>query len=256
MTDSPCLLYETRTVRCAQRHKKMVDSMKSHTWTILIVFTLGMITFSGSMATAQLLHGKHQVVIDAAHGGSDTGVALTGKYHEKDITLMIATQLKRELDKTSNINAVLSRSADKDMSFSDRAKVVSASHAELFVGIHVNAGFGKEASGYEIYFPMVMSESGRHVDSQEIIKDMAKNKYMNDSVKLAQLIQRNIETVFPRKSRGLRNAPFAVFESLASPAVIVEIGFSTNHEDKKKIIDDNIRAAIARAISKSITEYF
>jgi len=208
------------------------------------------------MVAAQSLHGKHQVIIDAGHGGSDTGVALTSKYYEKDITLMIATLVKKELDKAGNINVILSRSTDKDISSSERVKAVSASHAEVLIGIHVNAGFAKEASGYEMYFPLVVSEAAGHVDSQEIIKDMAKNKYMNDSVKLAQLIQRNIETVFPRKSRGLRNAPFVIFEGLTSPAVIVEVGFSTNQEDRKKILDENIRSSIAHALSKSIIEYF
>jgi N-acetylmuramoyl-L-alanine amidase len=85
---------------------------------------------------------------------------------------------------------------------------------------------------------------------------MANNKYLHDSVRLAQLVQRNLEGVFPRKSRGLRNAPFLILEGLTIPAVVVEIGFATSQEDKNKIMDENVRGSISRALSKSVGEYF
>lgn len=209
-----------------------------------------------SISIAQPSGGKHLVVIDAGHGGTDLGVKLSDNYNEKDMTLSIATMLKKELEKYENILALLTRSSEKDISLSERKKIISSSHADIFIGIHVNAGYGKESTGYELYLSGFTSVTADQINSRDILEDMAKNKYLNDSVKLAQLIQRNLETVFPRKSRGIRNAPLAVVEGLTIPAVTVEIGFATNQEDRKKIIDENARSSIARALSKSIREYF
>lgn len=227
-------------------------------WMMKIVFVSLIVAFAPvhTLSMAQTMQGKHQVIVDAGHGGSDTGVTLSDKYHEKDITLFIATMIQKELGQSGNIHVILTRSSDKNVSLSERKKAIKTSRAQVLVGLHVNAGYAKESSGYELYFPGFISAKSGQVNSREILEDMAKNKYLNDSVRLAQLIQRNLETVFPRKSRGLRNAPFVALEGLTIPAVIIEIGFSTNPEDRKKILDENVRSAIARALSKSIREYF
>lgn len=209
-----------------------------------------------SATIVQSSGSKHQVVVDAGHGGKDPGVKLSDKYNEKDITLSIALMLKKELEKSGNVQVFLTRSSDNNISVSERIKTISTSRANVFIGIHVNAGYGKESSGYELYFPGFASVTSDQITSKEILADMAKNKYLNDSVRLAQLIQRNLEGVFPRKSRGLRNAPFLILEGLTVPAVVVEIGFATSQEDKNKIMDENVRGSISRALSKSVGEYF
>jgi N-acetylmuramoyl-L-alanine amidase len=233
----------------------MVDYMKKCVQVIIIALLIMAFAFV-PLSIAQTSQSKYQVILDAGHGGTDTGVKLSDKSYEKDITLSITSVLKNELEKSGNIRVLLTRSTDKDLSISERRKTITASHSNLYIGIHVNAGYGKESSGYELYFPGFKSISAGQVNSKEILEDMAKNKYLNDSVRLAQLIQRNLETVFPRKSRGLRNAPFINLEGITMPAVIIEIGFATNQEDRKKIMDENVRSSIARALTKSVKEYF
>jgi N-acetylmuramoyl-L-alanine amidase len=212
--------------------------------------------FPVPVTIAQSSGSKHLVVVDAGHGGEDPGVKLSDRYNEKDITLSIALMVKKELEKSGNIQVFLTRSSDKNIPISERIKTIPTSRANVFIGIHVNAGYGKESSGYELYFPGFASVSADQITSKEILADMAKNKYLNDSVRLAQLVQRNLEGVFPRKSRGLRNAPFLILEGLTIPAVVVEIGFATSQEDKNKIMDENVRGSISRALSKSVGEYF
>lgn len=247
------MLYETPILR-GDVHM-VVDWMKQYLKVICI--SLFMLVFANVTASiAQTSQGKHQVIVDPGHGGADSGVKISEKYYEKDITLAIASMLKNELDKSPNMRVLLTRSSDKDVSLSERIKIIKASNSNVLIGIHVNAGYGKESSGYEIYFPGYASVTAGQINSREILQDMAKNRYLNDSVKLAQLIQRNMETIFPRKSRGVRNAPFVTIEGLTMTAVIVEIGFATNQEDRKKIADENVRSAIAHALSKSIIEYF
>ncbi|MGZ6276798.1 MAG: N-acetylmuramoyl-L-alanine amidase family protein [Syntrophales bacterium] len=207
-------------------------------------------------ATAQPTRGKHLVTIDPAHGGADTGVKISDKEYEKDITLAVSLLIKKELDKSGNVLAELTRTADRDVSLSERKQIIKKMQSEIFVSIHVNAGFSKNSTGFEIYFPGFKGASAEQSDSKEILKDMARNKYLNDSVKLAQLIQKNMDKVFPRKSRGLRDSHVPALEGLSIPAVVVEIGFATNPEDRKKIVDASTQAAIAHALCQSIKDFF
>ena len=194
-------------------------------------------------------------MIDAAHGGGDQGVAVSDKETEKNISLAVSQLMKKELDKTTNIDAQLTRTADKDVSLAERREIVKKAKPEVFLSIHVNAGFSKNSTGFELYFPG-FKQSPEQGNSKEILKDMARNKYLNDSVRLAQLIQKNMDKVFPRKSRGLRDAMMLPLEGLSVPAVMVEIGFATNPEDKKKITDAKTQEAIAHALCQSIKDFF
>jgi len=226
-------------------------------WPVKIIFIfLVLVICMLPNAVAQTPHGKRLVVIDPAHGGTDFGVKLTDKEYEKNITLAISLLLKKELDKVGNVQVQLTRSSDKDVSLSERKKIIMASRSQVLVSIHVNAGFGKTSTGYELYFPGFKTASAEQSDSKEILKDMARNKYLNESVRLSQLIQKNMSSVFPRKSRGLRDASIPVIEDLSIPAVVVEIGFATNPEDRKKIMDGNTQNAVAHALCQSIKDYF
>ncbi|MGZ6191992.1 MAG: N-acetylmuramoyl-L-alanine amidase family protein [Syntrophales bacterium] len=221
---------------------------------LLILLMLIILPLTDAMA--QPTRGKHLVTIDPAHGGADTGVKISDKEYEKDITLAVSLLIKKELDKSGNVLAELTRTADRDVSLSERKQIIKKMQSEIFVSIHVNAGFSKNSTGFEIYFPGFKGASAEQSDSKEILKDMARNKYLNDSVKLAQLIQKNMDKVFPRKSRGLRDSHVPALEGLSIPAVVVEIGFATNPEDRKKIVDASTQAAIAHALCQSIKDFF
>jgi len=205
--------------------------------------------------TGALAKSRHLVVVDPAHGGLDKGVRLSKKVSEKDVTLIIARLLKKDLESSKNIKVLLTRSADGDVSDTDRAGIARKAGTDLFVSLHINAGFGRKSSGFEVYFPGFDSAIDKN-RSNEILKDMVTTKYLNESVKIAQIIQKNMGKIFPRKDRGLRSAPVLVLEGLTVPAVVLEIGFATNTEDKKKLLDQTTQKSIARALAKSIEEFF
>ncbi len=223
----------------------------------LLLFILSiLIIFPLSSAIAKSRHGQYLVVVDPAHGGRDKGVELSKKFCEKDITLAIARLLKKDLDRSKNINVLLTRSADRYVSLSDRVKIAKRSDANLFISLDVNAGFGKSSSGFELYFSgFKLLPAGKNA-SEKISRDMVKTKYLNDSVRFAQTIQRNMGKIFPRKDRGLRSAPILVLEGLTIPAVVLEIGFATNIKDRKKLMDKTTQRYIAKMLSKSIREFF
>ena len=228
-----------------QLYKRIVSIL------VLLCFSLTVVT----VAMAGPSRGGHLVVIDPAHGGEEKGARLSDRYYEKDITLNIALSLQKELNGAENIRVWLTRYKDRNIPISDRIGIVRMSHPDVFISLHVNAGFGKNSTGYEVYFPGFKSTSETN-DAAEILGDMAKNKHLNDSIRLAQLIQKNMEKVFPRKGRGLRDAPCPILKGLSMPSVVVEIGFATNLADRKKITDEATQGAIVRALITSIKEYF
>jgi N-acetylmuramoyl-L-alanine amidase len=230
--------------------------MNKKNWSIIIFVLFFIAMWPLTTLEAQPAKGKYIVMIDPGHGGAETGVSLSDKYHEKDVVLSIALVVQKEFSRSDKYDVQLIRSADSQISIADRIKKVQAARPDMFISLHVNAGFGKTASGYEVYFPGFAQASSGKDESSAILTDMAKNKYLNDSVKLAQIIQRNMQSVFPRKGRGLREAGVPILEGLTIPAVVLEIAFATQMEDKAALMDAKVQQAIAQALSRSIKEYF
>ena len=208
-------------------------------------------------ATAQTAQAKRLVIIDAAHGGTDAGVMVTDKIREKEITLVLAQLMQKEMAKFPGIQSQLTRTSDKTVANAERVKMARKPPGEVvFISLHVNAGFGKKAAGYEIYFPGFKTPAADQNESQAILRDMAQNKYLNDSVRLAQRVQQSMESVFPRKGRGLRDAPAPIFDDLAVPAIVLEVGFATQADDRKMILNEKTQQAIAQALARSVNDYF
>lgn len=216
---------------------------------VLLIF----LVFPLSSAMAE---SRHLVVVDPAHGGRDKGVKLSKKFHEKDITLAIAELLKEDLERSKNIRVLLTRSADKDVSISDRGKIAKRPDTDLLISLHVNAGFGKNSSGFEVYYTGFKSPPTGKSASKEILKDMVATKYLNESIRFARIVQKNMEKIFRRKDRGLRSAPILVLEGLTIPAIVLEIGFATNIKDRKILMDKDTQESVAKALAKSIREFF
>ena len=218
---------------------------------ILVLLTIGLVPSLG--ASAQ--QNRYTVLIDPAHGGEETGV-VSDKLREKDLTMNLALLIRREAQQKANFDIQLTRSEDRTMTMVERRKAAAALKPDCLLSLHVNAGFGKKATGYEVYFPGFQQTIVGGGESAAILKDMEKNRYLNDSVRLAQAIQTGLESVFPRQGRGLRDAPSPLLDGLTIPGVIVEIGFATHPEDRKKLTDENTQRAVARALVAGLWKYF
>jgi len=199
--------------------------------------------------------GRFTVLVDPAHGGADGGV-VSDKLREKDITLNIALLMRQESRNMANLQIQLTRSADGTLSVAERIKAAAALKPDCLISLHINAGFGKGASGYEVYFPGFRQNAADGGEAAPILKDMAANRYLNDSVRLAQQIQAGLETVFPRKGRGLRDAPNPLLDGLTIPALIVEIGFASNTEERRRLTEEETQRAVARALLKGLQNFF
>jgi N-acetylmuramoyl-L-alanine amidase len=224
---------------------------------IALLTILVILLTPASLLMAQSGKPKRLVIIDAAHGGADGGVIVTDKVREKDIVLVLSQLMQKELAKMPGIQIQMTRTSDKTLSTAERRNITDAAPADaLFISLHVNAGFGKNATGYEIYFPGFKTTPEEKGGSKAIVKDMVRNRSLNDSVRFAQIIQKNMENIFPRKGRGLRDAPMPLLSDLTMTAVVLEIGFATNTVDRNKIMDVKTQQAIAQVLSKSVMDFF
>jgi N-acetylmuramoyl-L-alanine amidase len=215
---------------------------------MVLLFCVDPITGEGASRQA------YRVLIDPAHGGEDPGT-VSDKVREKDLTMSIALLIRQEAQKKPGLQIELTRAADKGLTIAERIKMAAVMKADCLLSLHINAGIGKKSTGYEIYFPGFRQAASVGGDTSSIIKDMARNKSLNDSVRLAQQIQSGLETVFPRKGRGLRDAPSPLLDGLSIPGLVIEIGFATHPEDRVKLTESATQTAIARAVVQSL-QYF
>lgn len=199
---------------------------------------------------------KRIILIDPAHGGQDKGIKLTDDVAEKDITLAVALLMKKELARESNLEIVLTRDSDKTVTEDDRKKNIEKIKPDFFLSLHVNGGFGKNASGFELYYPGLSEDAIKGKKAAKDDKLLMKNKCQNDSLAMAKIIQENLNALFPRKGRGLRKADSPVTDSVLVPSVVVEMSFATNSEDKKKLLSAKTQADISRALAKSVKTFF
>ena len=184
------------------------------------------------------------VLIDPGHGGDDTGVKVSRKEVEKNITLAIALALKKELE-SNGITVCLTRGEDVSLSIEERIAMVEQLKPRVLLSLHVNGGFGRSASGYEISFPAKQNTAGQ---------DKGKIQHVNHSIRLAQVMQNNLEEVFPRKGRGVREAPVPLLSVLHAPSVCIELAFLTNEADRK-VISGKKQKAVVQALTRGVQEY-
>ncbi|HNY50736.1 MAG TPA: N-acetylmuramoyl-L-alanine amidase [Smithella sp.] len=208
------------------------------------------IFFEASAAEKKMI-----ILLDPAHGGKDKGLTLNSDVSEKDITLAVALAIQKELSAESKTQVVLTRDKDQTLDLEDRREVIEKIKPDFLMSLHVNGGFGKEAAGFEIYYPAYNEEATTDKKAAKSEKYNLQNKCQSESLKMAKIVQENMNNLFPRKGRGLRTADLPVADGLQIPALSVELGFTTNAEDKKKLLAAKTQMEIAKALAKSIKTF-
>ena len=188
--------------------------MKIKGWLFVVLFAcLAVWIVLPQHASAKDAAGKHVVVIDPSHGGKDGGVKLSGNVSEKDVTLAIATLIKRYLEDSKNLVVKFTRMGDTDVAMTDRVGAAIKANADLFISLHVNAGFEKDSAGYELYFPGFKGQEGAKgapkAESAAIVRDMVRTKHLNDSVGLHRLLAEEAGPGVPADGQGPARRPSA-----------------------------------------------
>ena len=221
------------------------------------------------------------VVIDAGHGGKDSGTVGNGG-KEKDITLAVAKLVGAKIRRAHpEVNVLYTRTTDVFVGLQARADYANKHKASLMLSIHVNSAPSKEVHGTETYvlgiakfantLSVAMRENkamllesdykttyrGFDPTSTEsyIMFDLMQDAYFNKSIELANKIQRQYRAA-GRYSRGVRQDILWVLSQSAMPSILTEIGFLSNQQEAAFMLSEDGQQAIASAIALGFTSYY
>ena len=219
----------------------------------------------------------HVVVIDAGHGGKDRGtMSSSGGMDEKEIVLDVAKRLRTLLE-SAGVKVIMTRDTDDFISLPERTIIASRSGADLFVSIHVNSNHDHTVNGLLIYYleaitKRELNEEQRKENEriflrslsandsptlQAIVTDMMDTFKSTQSQRLAKSIIREARQDPEVKVRGdgIRLCRFFVVRNTLIPAVLVETGFLSNHQEHNKLISPFYRQKMAEIIARGVLDY-
>ena len=242
-----------------------------------------MIAFSLFWCNTAILNAQEKpfvVVLDAGHGGHDSGNRGNG-YYEKNIALSIAIKTGKILEKIKGIKVIYTRKSDVFVNLIERANIANKADADLFISIHCDAFTSSKAYGAGT-FVLGLHENERNfkVAQKEnsvifLEEDYQKNydgfnpndpesvislilmqeTYLDQSIAVANTIQKSFVQNLSRKDRTVKQAGFIVLKYTYMPSVLVETGFLTNVSEGAFLNSANGQVNMASAISKAIVNY-
>lgn len=223
-----------------------------------------------------------KVVIDAGHGGKDPGCL--GTYSkEKDVALDVALKTGKLIsDNCPNVKVIYTRSTDVFVELYNRAKIANNNHADLFISFHCNANDNHSAHGVETFVmgldkseknlavarmensAMLKEEgykehyAGFNPDSPEsaVMFSLYSSAYLNNSILLADKVQKNLVGTTHLLDRGVKQAPYWVLWSVSMPSILIEMGFLSNPTEEKYLTDEQHKKDIANAIYRGFVSYY
>lgn len=215
--------------------------------------------------------GIRTIVIDPGHGGKEVGAVGPGGLMEKDVTLALCRKLADALAAKTGARVVLTREDDSVVSLDQRTAIANQYKADLFLSVHMNAAVVKGAKGSETYFLSLeasdelarkaaetenaTSGSDPSSDLKLILWDLAQQAYLEESSRLASVIQEEMNTVSGVANRGVKQAPFKVLVGATMPAALVEVGFISNPEEEAKLQTPEFQTAMVDALTKAVQRY-
>jgi N-acetylmuramoyl-L-alanine amidase len=218
------------------------------------------------------------IIVDAGHGGKDTGAlgnhTINGKslmIVEKDITLKVSRDLYAQLSEGfPDKRVLLTRNSDVFLTLDERVAIANAvplkeNEAIVFVSIHANASFNKTVRGYEVWYlnpnyRRTIIDSAKYAGAKEVIpiyNDMLQEEFTTESVMIAKAILKRFEETMGKSlpSRGLKAEEWFVVRNTQMPAVLVELGFLTNETDALLLADDEGLKKFSGALYKGIRDF-
>lgn len=221
------------------------------------------------------------VAIDPGHGGKDPGAVGQQGTYEKDVTLAIARKLRERINKEPNMRAVLTRDGDYYISLPQRRINARRANADLFISIHADANPKSHAHGSSVF---TLSEHGatsttaswlankensvdsdlmggiditsKSKDIKELLLDLSLNATINDSVKLAEYVLKQLGGINHLHKRNVEQAGFAVLKSPDIPSILVETAFLSNPKEEIKLRSTQYQDRMADAMFLGIKKYF
>lgn len=226
------------------------------------------------------------VVVDAGHGGKDAGAVDNGQ-KEKDINLAVAQKLAAKIrERLRDVKVVLTRDDDRFLTLQERADIANRNKGNLFISIHTNSvdasnpgrnsvagasvyalGLHKDKNNLQVAmrensvielesnYTQKYSGFNPKKDESYIIFEMAQKKNLGQSLKYAELAQKNMVSIANRADRGVKQAGFWVLWATSMPAVLVELDFICNPLSAAYMGSEKGRDQLAEALCKGLETY-
>lgn len=218
------------------------------------------------------------IVIDAGHGGKDTGAVSRNGTIEKHITLDYAHALRKALLKTGRYRVALTRSDDRYLFLKERVAVARKMQGDVFISLHADSNPNKKAAGLSVY---TLSEKASDAEAaalarQEnkadviggmdlsvedeavanILIDLAQRETNNKSAGMAEKLVKTAKRSVALITKPHRHAGFRVLKAPDIPSMLVEVGFLTNREDERRLKSPKHREKIVQSIIKALDAFF
>jgi N-acetylmuramoyl-L-alanine amidase len=216
--------------------------------------------------------GVRTVVLDPGHGGDANGTEGPGGTLEKTVTLAVSRRVKALIEGRLGLRVIMTRDDDRTLDQDQRAAIANNNHADLFVSIHANAAVRPAVRGAEVYYLSIDRadlEARRRAETPSaalpqlgggtraielILWEAAQARHLEQSARLATLVEASLRSRLEMSPRPLQQAPFRVLVGANMPAVLVEIGYLSNPDEEKALVSaahqDKVAAAIFDAISR------
>ena len=217
----------------------------------------------------------NRIVIDAGHGGHDTGTIGPDGLMEKDVCLDVALRLGKLIHRRMPGAVVIyTRKDDTFIPLEERTAIANREKADLFISIHANSSPNSSARGVETYYlnfatsPDAMevatrenaeSQSSVH-ELQSMIQKIARNEKVDESrefaVDVQETLSRRLESANPSiADRGVKRAPFVVLIGANMPSILAEISFLSNPTDERLLRGTAERQRVAEGLLKGVENY-
>ncbi|CRI67354.1 N-acetylmuramoyl-L-alanine amidase AmiC [Thiocapsa sp. KS1] len=219
------------------------------------------------------------VAIDAGHGGEDPGAIGAGGTKEKDVTLAIARELAKLIEREPGLEALMIRDGDYYVGLQQRIDMARERRADLFVSIHADAFASANAKGSSVYtlsYSGASSEAAKWLASREnsadliggvdlstnddllatVLMDMTQNATIEHSTEAAAMVLANLGRLGVVHRNDVQRAGFAVLKAPDVPSILVETAFISNSEEEKRLRDRGHQRQLAVAILDGVKGYF
>ncbi len=215
-----------------------------------------------------------RIVVDAGHGGHDTGTIGPNGLMEKDLVLDVALRLGRLLETRLGADVIYTRDDDTFIPLETRTAIANEHQADLFISVHANSSPDPSARGVETYYlnftsnPDALEVAAREnavseksiFELQDLVKKITLKEKIEESQELATDVQRSLYSGLAGKhstlrDRGIKKAPFVVLIGANMPSILAEISFVSNPTDAEKLETPEYREKIAESLYKGIAKY-
>ena len=217
------------------------------------------------------------VVIDAGHGGKDVGAISVNGGYEKAVTLAIARETARILERGGRVRVKLTRGDDRFIPLGGRVAIARAARADLFVSIHADSAPNTLARGASVYTLSAVASDAvaarlaarenkadiiggvnlgvEAPDVGDIMIDLSRRATTNVSVAFAEVLQDELSSRMPFRGEFHHFAGFFVLKAPDVPSVLLETGYVSNADDSKFLFSDAGRRTVAKGVAKAIERH-